>query len=208
MNEREQQILARRGGRQSRPGIEGRGTSRKLFLEFEHEAFGGLAAHSWDPHQARNVTGAQGVDEIGRLHAGEDGDRELGADSGDADQLLEEVVFHLGEEAEEGERILANVRVDAQASFRTLVREAIEGRHRDEHPVPDAAGIQDHFLRILANDTAVELGDHEAGMADLKSAAWQSATASASAASPAGPAVGSWSRRATISATWDFSARP
>ena len=66
--------------------------------------------------RARSLA-AQGGHEIGDLDAGEDVDRELGPDAGHGDQALEELLLGRGEEAEEGERVLAHVGVDAQADL-------------------------------------------------------------------------------------------
>src|SRR4029453_13080702 len=138
----------------------------------------------------------------------EDVDRELGADAGHADELLEERLLARGQEAEEGERVLADVGVGEERGVRAGIAEAVESGERDGHTVADPAHVDHHLLRLLAEDPPAELGDQDGIPAVARVWAWQSAAARGSAASPASPSPGSSSIRATIKATWAFSARP
>ena len=135
---------------------------------------------------------AQRGHELGGLDAGEDVDRELGAHPRDRDEPLEELLLAAGQEAEEGERVLAHVGVVRRLDLVPVVSQPVEGRDRDGHPVADASHVHDHLLRLLRRMRPRRCAITRARSAavTVESEAWQSATARASAASPASPSPG------------------
>ena len=134
VHEGRDEVLARRG-RRRRPG-RGQGWRAGGILSFSSSTRRSAVFLPTPGMRVRRATSprAQGVDELGGFDAGEDGDRELGADAGDADQPLEERLLVSGEEAEEGQRVLADVGVDEQAGLRARVAQAVEGRDGDRRP--------------------------------------------------------------------------
>ena len=112
------EVVLRGGGRRRRRrGSLGGGEALHLVLQLEDEALGGLLADPGDAGEAGDVARAQGGDEVRGLDAGEDGEGELGPDAGDGDEPLEEGLLRRGEEAEEGERVLAHVGVGEEGDL-------------------------------------------------------------------------------------------
>ena len=66
-----------------------------------------------------------------------------------------------GEEAEEGERVLAHVGVGEERDLVAWLAEPVEGAEGDGDAVADAAHVDDDLLRFLAEQAAPELRDHE-----------------------------------------------
>ena len=105
--------------------------------------------------------GAQGLHQLGGLDPGEDVEGELGPHPRHLDEPLEERLLAAGQEAEEGEGVLAHVGV-AQAHLGAFVAQPVEGGDGIGHAVADAAHVHDHLLRALAQDAAAQVRDHEA----------------------------------------------
>ena len=67
----------------------------------------------------------------------------------------------LGREAEEGERVLADVRVDEERDAPVVVvRRAADGAERHDELVADAVDVEDDAIRFLVNDAPRESSDH------------------------------------------------
>ena len=74
----------------------------------------------------------------------------------------------------------------------------VEGAERDGHAVADASHVDDRLLRLLADEAAPDLRDHEGTPSAGRRQAKQRATARASVASPGSAAWGSSSIRVTM----------
>ena len=133
--------------------------------------------------------------------AGDDRERDLGADAADAQQVHEEVTFVRGGEAVELERVLADdeVRLDGQ-----LVAAATEQRGRRLDQVADAVHVEDEARRREPGALAAQTRDHAATLRGA--VAWQIATANASDACMFSTSMPRTSF--TIRCTCAFSARP
>src|SRR6185503_9563172 len=186
----------------------GRGKVLHLVLELDHQALGRLLADAGDAGQAGDVARTERRDELGRLDAGQHRDRELRPDARDRDQPLEERLLDGRQEAEERERVLAHVRVGEQRDLGAGLADAVAGAERDRDAVADAADVDHRLLRPLAQQPAVDLRDQRSAPTAVRRQAKQSATASASVASPGSASVSSARSRVTMKATWLFSARP
>ena len=90
MDEGGEEVVTRRGRGAAGPRSRAPLGQRHLVLELEDQALGGLLADAGDAGEAGNVAGAQRLDEVGGLDAGEDAEGDLGPDAGDVDEPLEE----------------------------------------------------------------------------------------------------------------------
>ena len=61
----------------------------------------------------------------------------------------------------ERQRVLADVRVDPQRDLGAGVAEPVEGRQRHRHVVADAADVDDDAIRLLVENAAAEMRDHD-----------------------------------------------
>ena len=145
-----------------------------------------------------------------RRVARHDGERDLGPDAGDREQLLEELAFLRAGEAEELHRVLTDVEVGLDGDLLCAVC-LLYRRGRGEHAVPDAVHVEDEALGVAGDGLPAEARDHRRPPAAAMSggaSAWQIATASASAAwCGLGISVRPSTER-TIRCIWSFSARP
>ncbi len=134
-----------------------------------------------------------------------------------ADQQLEGPPLGRLREAVEGDGTLAHVRVDRERDGRADRTEAGGAASADEHPVADAADVDDEVGGAVAGDALGELAPQGAdqrvppatrSLAERDEAMWQSASASASAASGGRGGRSSSSSVATIRWTCSFVAEP
>src|SRR2546428_291148 len=95
----------------------------------------------------------QGGHQLRHLDAGQDVHRQPGADAAHRDEPLEQLLLRAGQEAVEGERVLAHVGVGPQLDVRPGLAQAIEGGHGDRHPVADAGDVH-HDLHPRARGHA------------------------------------------------------
>ena len=123
VGERGEEVFLRawRRRRASASGPPGR-HRRHLVLQLDDQPLRRLLADPGHAREARDVAPAQGGRELRGLDPGEDVHGQLGADAGHLDEALEQVLLVRGEEAEEGERVLAHVGVHAQADLASLRR--------------------------------------------------------------------------------------
>jgi hypothetical protein len=142
-------------------GAAGGGYGNHLVAQFEDHAFGGLLAHSRDAYKLFDGAVAKGVDKVGSGEAGENGDGQFGADAGYADELLEHSLFVLGEEAEEGEGVFADVGVDTEAHFGTYVGKAGVGGDGDREIVADASGFHNGLVGVLFEERSTNVSNHQ-----------------------------------------------
>jgi len=102
-----------------------------------------------------------GLDQVGRLDAGQHRQRQLGADAADRNQPLEQILLETGRKTEEQQRVLAHVGVNAQRDLRARVAEPVEGGQRHGHVIPDAVDVDDDPVRLLVENASSEVRDHE-----------------------------------------------
>ena len=95
-----------------------------------------------------------------RRESGKDGDRQLRADAADRDELLEQNLLVGRGESEEGNRILAHVRVDAEPHLGAGLRQMRVGGHRDGDVVTDALHVDNHLVGMLLEQNAAKVSDH------------------------------------------------
>ena len=190
-----EQVLLRRG-RAARRG-RARGARRSgghLVLQLEHQALGRLLAHAGDAGEARRRRSPR---RAATSSAASMPERMLTASLGPtpatAMSRSKRSCSCRGEEAEEGEGVLAHVGVDAQAAPRRPRRRGgrrwrrgwRRGSRRRPRPRPPPAGPCAGRGRAGARSRAAR-----GAAARCWRCAWQSATARASAASPASPSPG------------------
>ncbi len=142
-----------------------------------------------DPRRALQPLGvARGDagDHVARGAAGQDAERDLGADALDAGEQLEELALLLGGEAVERHRVLTDDEVGEQRHRPADGGDLAQRLGRHAHAVADAARGLDHdVVRPAQRHLARDRGDHPAAPIAAASGArltWQIATASASAA--------------------------
>src|SRR5579864_5876089 len=157
VDERGDDLLAGRGGTAGELG----GELAHLVAELEDHALGGLAADAGDAGEAAEVAGRQRRQQIVRGHAGEHYPRQAGADAGDRDQLLEELLLALAPEAEQRDAVLTQVGVDEEpdGAARAGALDLVEGGQRDLDLVADALDVDQHPLGAGAQDRALEVAD-------------------------------------------------
>lgn len=148
------------GGAGGLPGID----DADFVFEFEHDAFGGLAADAFDAGEGFYITADDGVFEGCHGHAAEDAEGHLGADAGDAvHEEAEEVALVGGDEAEEGVVAVGDVVVGEELHLFTGLREFVESGEGDEDEVAYAIDINGGTVRESFGEEAAKEGDH-AGM--------------------------------------------
>ena len=69
--------------------------------------------------------------------------------------------FAGGEKAIEGQRVFANVGVNAQCRLGSGITEAVEGGQRDEYVLADAGDIDHEAIGIFLENPALEVRDHD-----------------------------------------------
>ena len=136
------------------------GDGFELVLQLDDHAFGGLAADAGDFREAGEITAANGRHEFFDVHARENFEGERGADTGSAEEQLEEMLFAGGEKAVEGEGIFADVRVDEQCDFGVEFAESGESGKRHGNEIADAADIQDDLIGPLFQEAAAQESNH------------------------------------------------
>jgi len=148
-------------GRRSSGGLFGfDGDGFKLVLQFDDHAFGGLAANARNSREAGEITAANGGHEFFNIHARENFEGERGADTGSAEQELEEMLFAGGEKAVEGESVFADVRVDEQRDFGVEFAKSSEGGKRHGNEIADAADVEDNLIGPLFQEAAAQESNH------------------------------------------------
>jgi hypothetical protein len=121
----------------------------ELVFQFDDHAFGSLAADARNSREAGEITSANGGNEFFNVHARENFEGEGGADTGSAEQQLEEMLFAGGEKAVEGEGVFADVGVDEQRDFGVEFAESGEGGKRHGNEIADAADVEDNLIGPL-----------------------------------------------------------
>src|SRR5207247_8601209 len=128
-------------------------------LELEDDSFGRLLSDSGNGGEARQITPLDRADELERLDAGQHGEPELRSDAADTDQSLEEIELEHRGKAEQGNRILPHVRVDAERHFSAGVGKTIKRRQRHGDVISDAADIHYNAMGVLLEDGDAEVPD-------------------------------------------------
>src|SRR5262249_21342131 len=86
-------------------------TGRELLLELEHDTLRRLAADTGDRLETRGVLERNRASQLGGPGAGDDGERDLGPDTGDGQKMREELPLLRVREAVELEGVLAHVQI-------------------------------------------------------------------------------------------------
>src|SRR5439155_7249003 len=193
-------------------------------LELDHQALRCLLADARYLRQPRQLSMEDGRRQLRSRHSGEDVHGQLRPHSRDRDQQAEELLLLGAGEAEQLQRILADVRVAAKlrpCAFRGHVRHRLQG---EVDEVSDALDVEHCRIFTLFQDDTGEARDHFANLraraARQSLRGWATATSgsparsrpqmAAARASPASsrPGSGIPSTTATIRPTCCFSARP
>ena len=132
----------------------------ELVLKFKDHTLGRLLADAGDAGKGGVVRGADSRDQTGGVDTAEHGDRQLGADSGDGQQLLEHPLLLRLREAEEGDLVFAHMGVDVQARLGALGRERGERGDADGGLVADAGALDDGLVGRLREQTATQKSNH------------------------------------------------
>ena len=115
--------------------------------------------------------------------------RDLRPDPGHLEQAAKQPPFAVGAEGVQNVRVFAHHQVGEQRDRLAGGRQPIEGRHRRLHFIADAVHVDHEHGRLLDRQAALEKPDHArtaARSTDTRTrprSAWQTAAASASAAS-------------------------
>ena len=135
--------------------------ARQPILQLEHDPLGRLLADAGNRRQPREVAALDRADQLRRLDARQDRQRQLRADAADADQPLEQLLLEQRREPVEQQRVLAHVRVNAQRDLAARLAEAVERRQRHEDVVADAVDVDDDAVRMLLENAAAKVRDHD-----------------------------------------------
>ena len=128
--------------------------------QLEDDALGRLLADPRNAGQTRDVAALDGAQHLPRIHAGENGDRQLRADSADADQPLEQLPLELRQKPVQLQCVLADVGVDAQRDLGAYIAGVVERREWHVHFIADTLNVDDERIGLLVCDTAAEKSDH------------------------------------------------
>src|SRR4051812_9278008 len=132
----------------------------ELVAQLEHHALCSLLADTRDLSEGSNIIAADGCDHLLRLHAAQYGDRELGTDSADGDEPLEQFFFLRTKEAVKRERIFADVRVNVQRDFAAGVGELGKSWDGNGDLVADAINVYNGMAWPLGEDASAQVSDH------------------------------------------------
>ena len=159
--------------------------SDDLLLQLEHDPLGRLLADPGDRLEAGVVLERDRAAQLRRGRAGDDGERDLGADPADREQLHEELALRRVDEAVELQRVLAHVQEGLDRDLSPALGAAQHARRRGDE-VADAVDVEQEAVGAPARGRAAEPGDHDAIRASGGISAWQIATARASASCEVG----------------------
>src|SRR5450759_3257321 len=139
-----------------------RAEPRELLLQLEAEALGQLLADARDGREHARVLCRDRADEVGQRQAGEHRERDLRPDARDRDQAFEDEFLLRRREAEERERVLADVHVHVDRGLLAGGRKRRERAERDREVVTHAVNVEDEPVRPEIEDGPREAGDHGA----------------------------------------------
>jgi hypothetical protein len=145
---------ARRGSGGVFFGFDGDGF--ELVLELDDHAFGGLAADAGNFRKAREITAANGRHEFFHIHAREDLEGECGADTGGAEEQLEEMFFAGGKKTIERKRVFSDVSMDEQSNFGVEFAKCGEGGKRHGNEIADTSDVEDNLIGPLFQEAAAQ----------------------------------------------------
>ena len=100
------------------------------------------------------------ADEVRRSQAGQNRDRQLGTDTAYRNQSFENRFLFAGQEAEESQRVLANMGVDAKFNFGAGFGERGKCGDGNQDVVADTGGFHNHLVGVLFENLAAEEGYH------------------------------------------------
>src|SRR5581483_12185257 len=178
-----------------------------LLLQLEHDALRRLLADPGDRLEPGRVLEHDRALQLAGARAGDDRERDLRADPGHREQLLEQLSLGRVGEAVQLERVLADMRVDLEHDLAVTLGPAERGR-RGGDEVADAVDVEHDPVRAPRDRRPAQAGDHDATLSIGGASAWQIATASASDACVDSGRVFRARIVCTMRATWAFSARP
>ena len=131
-----------------------------LVAELDDHAFGGTRTDAADVLEHLDVRVDDGVAERGDVHAAEDGKGCFRTDAVHSKQEFEDLKFLLLREAEELERILADLEPGQERGSAAFLRQDVVGAHGDGNEIADAVHVEDEFGEVQGNDLACESSDH------------------------------------------------
>src|SRR6478609_3740017 len=215
-------VLPRRGRAGRRTGPDVTHGSAEPVLQLEDDPLRPLLADAGDPREGLGVVGGDGHAQLVGREAGQDGLRQLGADPGRGLHELEADLLVLIEEAEDGQRVLADDHARGQGGGLAGAQggERAGGAHELE---ADATHVEHGAVERDGGNLAADERDHRDPPRDWPWAAaraasirawapprqmWVMASASASAASAGLGGESSRRMRVTIAVTCALSARP
>src|SRR5690606_12208854 len=209
------QRVRRRPGHGHGPGPAGDGLG--AVAKLHHDALRGLLADAGDPGERGHVAGLHKAGELLHAGAGEDGQRDLGADAAHPLHVAEQAPLGLAGEAVQRHRVFLLRVVREQGDLLPEHGQRVEGAHGRFQFVTDPAHVHHQPRRRLVRERSPQASDHRRLQARRASTprrealartwAWVMAMASASAASacsrPFRPSIAP-----TMCCTWALSAAP
>ncbi len=92
--------------------------------------------------------------------AGQDAQRQAGANAVDLDEGAKEAPLAFGDEAEQAMGVLANREVSEQGDFRARFRQAVESGHGRVDLIADTTDIHQKRRRFFCHQHAAQKADH------------------------------------------------
>lgn len=151
-----------RGGH-GRPGRDSALESLQLLFQFEHHALRGFLAHSRDADKARGVAGANRNHQIRCGHPAENGHRKFRADAADGDEAFKKALLVSRHKAVEHDRVFPDGGVDVHACLLFEFGKSREAGDRNRESVPHPTTLEDHFVRVLFDESSTEMRNHGSG---------------------------------------------
>ncbi len=152
-----------RGSSSGSPAIAGSAVlelAGDLLAQLDDHPLGGALADPRHGLEALRVAGGDRPQQLARGAAGEDRDRDLGADAGDRGQVQEEVALLLAGEAVERQRVVAGDEVGVQGRLLAAGGHRLQGLGGDREPVADAGRLDHDVIGTANQNLAADRGDH------------------------------------------------
>src|SRR3954469_14277136 len=131
-----------------------------LLAQLDDDPLRRALADTLDRLEPRRVPRRHGGEQLARRAAGEDGERDLGADGLDADEQQEEVALGLRGEAVEQQRVVAHDQVSVEGGGLAGGRHLAQGLGGDGEAVAHAAAGHHHVVRAPDGHLSREQRDH------------------------------------------------
>src|SRR6185295_17500923 len=144
--------------------------ARDLLAQLDDQPFGGSLADAGGGLEALRIPGGDRPHQLPRRPPREDGDRHLGANSGDRGEVEEEVALLLARETVQRQRVLARHEMCLEGCLLAPRGDRLERLHGNRQAVADAGRLDHHVVRAPDQNLAANRGDHPTGTSGA--AAW------------------------------------